>query len=123
MFLTTTNIVRLNHTSLVDAIRDYGNVHLRFLNLNEFAEATPLESFIHSDKLKKSKYRISHTSDVLRFLTLWKFGGTYLDLDVIVAKNTSLKNFACREDSKMINGAILNLDKENGKRVASLLMR
>lgn len=122
MFLTKTNVVRLNHSSLIDAITAYSNVHLRLLNLFEFSRNTPLETFIHTDKLDKSKFQVSHTSDVLRILTLWKYGGTYLDLDVIVLRNTSQKNFACREDGKIINGAVLNLDTKSGKQISSMLI-
>ena len=36
------------------------------------------------DRLMKSNYWISHLSDVLRYVLLYKFGGIYLDLDVMV---------------------------------------
>lgn len=38
-------------------------------------------------QLDDSKFPVSHASDILRYLTLWKYGGIYLDLDVIVLKS------------------------------------
>jgi hypothetical protein len=29
---------------------------------------------------------VVHASDVLRYLTLWKYGGTYLDMDFVIRK-------------------------------------
>lgn len=120
MFLTKTKEVRLNHTLLVKSLQKHSNVRFKYLNAYEFSKNTPLEAWILSDKLAESKFLISHTSDVLRYLTLWKFGGTYLDLDVIVVKNFNLTNYACPEDEKIINSAILNLDKVRGREIASL---
>lgn len=37
--------------------------------------------------MEKSTAPIVHMSDVLRFVTLWRYGGIYLDLDVIVLRN------------------------------------
>jgi hypothetical protein len=29
---------------------------------------------------------LAHASDILRFITLWKYGGTYLDMDFVIRK-------------------------------------
>lgn len=121
LFLTKAgaNHVRLKSSLLVESITNYENVRFKYLNIVDFSRNTPLESWLMTDKLGKSRYLISHTSDVLRFLTLWKFGGTYLDLDVIqVSQVDELTNYACAEDEDTINGAILSLDKGRGKEVA-----
>lgn len=44
--------------------------------------------------LQTSYWPVPHASDILRYTTLYKFGGTYLDLDVIVLKPFDIKNFA-----------------------------
>ena len=44
------------------------------------------------------KYYISHLSDVLRFLLLHQFGGTYLDLDALIVNPLpDIPNFIGRE--------------------------
>ncbi len=45
------------------------------------------------------RYLVSHASDVLRFLLLWRYGGTYLDMDQIFVKAlpTTVRNFVGKE--------------------------
>ena len=40
-----------------------------------------------SKRLEWSRYKVSHTSDVLRVALLWRFGGTYLDTDMMVLRS------------------------------------
>jgi hypothetical protein len=125
MFLTKSKAkhVRLKSSLLLESIRNYENVNFKFVDIIEFSKKTPLENWILSDKLGKSKFPVSHTSDVLRFLTLFHYSGLYLDLDVIVTKNLSLTNFACVEDDAIVNSAILNLDKKRGKEIAEACLK
>lgn len=122
MFVSKTRFVRLKHSLLIDMLTKYQNVHFKYLRIEHFAKNTPLESWFRAEELAKSKYEIAHTADILRLLTLWKYGGTYLDLDVIVAKGVKMTNFACAEDNKVVNNAILSLDKRNGKKIAAMFM-
>nr|CAD7412401.1 unnamed protein product [Timema poppensis] len=62
----------------------YNNIRIRHVNIEHYLEGTPLEEWYKEGALKKSRWPMSHSSDVLRFITLWKYGGTYLDLDVVV---------------------------------------
>lgn len=95
------------------------------LNYYEFVINTPIEEFIMSGKLRKSKYFYEHTSDVYRLLLLWKYGGTYLDSDVIVMR--SLKhlgtNYACAVSSKAVSNSILNFDMNYGYRLVENVMQ
>lgn len=86
--LFTSQVGFRNQTQLpiIDAILSYPNVHFNYLNITQYAEQTPLEEWMRNGKLFRSKYLVSHTSDVLRFLSLWKYGGTYLDLDTVTMK-------------------------------------
>ena len=49
--------------------------------------------------IQTSTYLVSHLSDVLRFLILHNFGGTYLDLDALILQKLpeASKNFVGRE--------------------------
>lgn len=87
----------------------YNNVKIRRLNYENYIKDTPLEHFYKSRKLESSKYSFSHASDILRYLSLWKYGGLYLDLDVIVLK--SLENLPpnyAGYDSENIAVGVLN---------------
>ncbi|XP_050298941.1 lactosylceramide 4-alpha-galactosyltransferase-like [Anthonomus grandis grandis] len=64
----------------------YPNVNILHLDLEKYFKDSPVENLYAEGIIRQSRFAQSHTSDVLRFLTLWKYGGIYLDLDVIVTK-------------------------------------
>ncbi|KAH8260813.1 hypothetical protein KR038_001167 [Drosophila bunnanda] len=76
-----------NTQPLVEAILSYSNVHLRRLNLWSYAAGTPIEEWLKDGSLFLSSYLFSHISDFLRYLTLYRYGGLYLDMDVVVLRN------------------------------------
>lgn len=77
----------INHISdVTNQLKTYKNVNLRHINFVKYANNTPLQDFVISNTIFTSHWPVSHSSDLLRFLTLWKFGGTYLDLDVVLMK-------------------------------------
>lgn len=75
-----------NESDVINKLSEYKNVNLRHINFVRYSYKTPLQEFVTSNKILTSHWPVSHTSDLLRFLTLWKFGGTYLDLDVVLMK-------------------------------------
>ncbi|CAK9829402.1 Lactosylceramide 4-alpha-galactosyltransferase [Anthophora retusa] len=98
----------------------YPNIRIRHINPKEYTRNTPLDTWYKTDALKKSKWPRNHMSDVLRYLTLWKYGGIYLDLDVVVTTSLEgLRNFAGAEDWNHIAAGVMGLDMtEIGRRVA-----
>ena len=107
------------------AVESYGNVHFNSINLLEFARGTLLENFVRRGELQLSEFVVSHTSDALRYLILWKYGGTYLDADVIVKKRLDSfpMNYACDELTDSVNGAVLNLVGNVGRKVARMFLK
>ncbi len=83
------------------------------MNIYKYSEGTPAETFFRIKKFEASLYPIPHLSDVLRVLTLWKYGGTYLDLDIVVQKplDSIPENYAGLEESNSVGSSILNVDK------------
>lgn len=67
-------------------LRFYPNIYYRRINFIEFAAGTPAQEFFKTDKIFQSSFLIETFSDVLRLLTLYRFGGVYLDLDTVVQK-------------------------------------
>lgn len=119
------DIDRLLITPQITAILSYENVHFNSIDLEEFSTGTPLENFMMSGRLHSSIFAVSHTSDALRLLVLWRYGGTYLDTDMIVRQKLDSipSNYACHEVAEGINGAILNLsDDEDGRQLAETFM-
>ena len=73
-------------TKYVQTIFTYPNVHLWKLEIKRHFSKTPLENWNFRAALMNSLWPKEHASDVLRFLTLWKYGGTYLDMDIVILK-------------------------------------
>lgn len=83
IYVLFTSQVGFRNTSrlpIFDALSSYKNIHFHYLNLTKYAQNTPLQNWIKNGALFRSSFVNSHTSDVLRYLSLWKYGGTYLDL-------------------------------------------
>ena len=109
LFLSENGFTNATTTPLINALLEYQNFQIRYLNITQYAEGTPIEALINKGELSRSKYQIEHTADVLRFLTLWKYGGTYLDLDVVVLKPLdSISNYASAESSQFVSIGIIN---------------
>lgn len=124
LFSCPERLRNLQMTPELKSVMTYPNVFIYYLDVKEFSASTPMEEFIRSKKLAKSNFKIEHTSDVLRLLVLWKYGGTYLDTDMIVKKSFEAvkPNFACVQDEFYVNGAILSFDQMKGKHLSSLFM-
>lgn len=103
---------------------------------------------MRNDTLFSSSYVVSHMSDLLRFLrwvggdysewiavsymsdksihSLYKYQGTYLDMDVVVMRNLeNYTNFAAAESNVIVAAGIINLDKTErvGRRFSKLFLR
>lgn len=110
---------------ILDALlTHYSNVHFYYLNITEYAKNTPIEEWILGGALWNSNYMISHTSDVLRYLSLWKYQGTYLDLDVVMLKPLAdmKPNFAGAESNKLIAAGIINFEGATGQMIADMCL-
>ncbi|GLG95315.1 Uncharacterized protein GBIM_02311 [Gryllus bimaculatus] len=82
---------------------------------------TPLQGWLASGALRASRWPVVHASDVLRFLLLWKYGGTYLDLDVLMLRSLGEeKNFGCAESPAAVSVGAFNFALDDpGRRVAN----
>jgi lactosylceramide 4-alpha-galactosyltransferase len=103
-FLTPEDYVNLKPSKFIDILRQYHNIEFVYVNITDFSQHTPLEAWIKSDELANSEYVVSHTSDVLRYLLLYKFSGLSLDLGVIVTNpygKINFQNFAFLREEKV----------------------
>lgn len=111
---------------VLESILSYPNVFLRNLDLWTYSANTPIYKWLKNEELFSSKYVLSHISDFLRYLTLWRWGGTYLDLDVIVKKSLEdiPPNFAGAESDTFIAAGVINLEASGfGHDIAELCLR
>ncbi|XP_034474390.1 lactosylceramide 4-alpha-galactosyltransferase-like [Drosophila innubila] len=94
---------------LIDAILSYPNVQLRQLNLMRYAADTPIDDWFKDGQLFRSSYMVVHISDLLRLVTLYRFGGIYMDLDVVFLRsmeNVPLNYAGAESDTHIANGVM-----------------
>ncbi|GBG74744.1 hypothetical protein CBR_g19150 [Chara braunii] len=95
------------------------NVLVERPNLPYLLRGTPAEIWYRGiDRWSSGEYFFSHITEIIRLASLYKYGGVYLDTDVIVLRElddlhnaigTELANE--RGEPKVLNGAILAFDK------------
>lgn len=95
-----------------DKLRMYSNIHMRNMNLWRYSIGTPIAEWLKTDQLFKSAYLFEHIADIFRMITLFRFGGYYMDLDVIVLKNIDDlgENFIGNDWGFVLNTAFLHLN-------------
>lgn len=77
-----------NCTKMVrNLIKANPNVYFRRIDIEQFSKTTPMEKFFESGRYKNSKHLSVHLADILRLVALWRYGGLYFDLDVVVIRN------------------------------------
>ena len=92
LYLTPNDFLE-DSKKLVSILESYDNIYIRRIHFPTYISDSPLskwyrknlEEFLDADANPKS------ISDIIKFLTLWKNGGIYLDLDVIVQKCVLVK--------------------------------
>lgn len=85
------------------------------LNYEKYTKGTPVEELYTKGKIDFSNYAQSHASDVLRYLTLYKYGGIYLDLDVVIVKSLENlpPNYAGMESEWNVAAGVLSFGADN----------
>ncbi|XP_076266969.1 lactosylceramide 4-alpha-galactosyltransferase-like [Rhynchophorus ferrugineus] len=98
---------------IIQALSSYTNIKLLHINMDRFVEGSPVNDLWKSRKVHNGKYPLSHSSDILRYLILWKYGGIYADLDVIVIKNLDEipENFAGAQEDEYLASGVMGFSK------------
>lgn len=111
---------------LINAVQSYPNVKFRNVNCYDYAKNTPAERWIENDEIFLSPYFVTHLSDFLRLVSLYKFGGIYFDLDFVVLKKLKNMppNFAGDQGSDLVNNAVIGLQRKSTEhRIAEMFLR
>ncbi|XP_077508076.1 lactosylceramide 4-alpha-galactosyltransferase-like [Amblyomma americanum] len=101
-----------NRCSTLRTLSAIPNFRAAFFDVRTEFRDTPLEPWYKRGKWKTAKNKVEDMSDALRWLVLWKHGGVYLDLDVIVLKRLhELKNGGAYQNPGFRGTAVLFFDK------------
>lgn len=115
-----------NISQRISALLQYPNVFLRHNDLWKYTKDTPAQQWFESGVLFQSQFLTAHLSDFLRLMTLWRFGGIYMDLDVIVKEsfdNVPL-NFAGAESEDVVANGVMSYDSNGfGHYIVDMMLR
>ncbi|KAG0730279.1 Lactosylceramide 4-alpha-galactosyltransferase [Chionoecetes opilio] len=108
VFLLMTSPVVDDSSLLQDLRASLRNLHLAHLDTPRLFRESPLEAWHSLRAWEGSKWPTSHYNDALRWLLLWRYGGLYLDLDVVVTHSlTHLYNCTGLESGKWVAAGVL----------------
>lgn len=80
------------------ALLGYKNIKIYSMNVERYVKDTPVEELWRSGRLYESddsKWRVAHLSDVMRYTTLWKYGGIYMDMDMYTTHSFNSETNFC----------------------------
>ncbi|MED6206826.1 hypothetical protein PIB30_030272 [Stylosanthes scabra] len=100
-------------------VKDGYKVAVVMPNLDELLKGTPAHIFSSVwFEWRKTKFYATHYSELIRLVALYKYGGIYLDSDILVLKPiSSLNNSLGMEDDieagRALNGAVMAFEKHS----------
>ncbi|XP_067855946.1 lactosylceramide 4-alpha-galactosyltransferase-like [Heptranchias perlo] len=98
----------------ISLLNCFPNVEIKPLDLKDLFADTPLSLWYSRLDQWWQPYLITTVSDACRIAILWKYGGIYLDTDIIVLKNLlNLTNSIGREQKYLVNTAFLAFDRHH----------
>lgn len=99
----------------IKTLLGFKNVVFGYINVPEYTMKTPVEDLIRRHVIELSVYKVLHYSDLLRLVTLWRYGGIYLDNDVLALKSFDKleRNFVGAESNTTACNAVLGFQDLN----------
>lgn len=99
--------------TLMVALSKYPNIIFKRIDIKNYIRHTQLNEWFKHDPLSGSLHQVSHLSDILRLVTLWKYGGTYMDYDIISLQSIESlgTNFLALESFRFVNSGIISVGK------------
>ncbi|KAK4564326.1 hypothetical protein RGQ29_006408 [Quercus rubra] len=99
-------------------VKDGYKIAVAMPNLDELLEDTPTHVFASVwFEWKKTKFYPTHYSELVRLAALYKYGGIYLDSDIIVLRPLSLLNNSVGMEDHLagssLNGAVMAFRKQS----------
>ncbi|CAH2246415.1 Hypothetical predicted protein [Pelobates cultripes] len=89
----------------------YKNIYFFPLRMDELYKDTPLLDWYKKINPKKEKYWINVGADGSRLASIWKYGGLYLDADVISMRPVPHENFLAAETLSYCSNSVFGLNR------------
>jgi len=101
-------------TAMFSLVVNYRNVHFRHIDLLAYTKHTLFENFVYSGIMNDGRWPVEQHSDMLRILTLWKFCGVYMDLDVVSLKPIPFIDFIGAEfPGKLLGSGVIGIQNKS----------
>ncbi|XP_067851755.1 lactosylceramide 4-alpha-galactosyltransferase-like isoform X2 [Heptranchias perlo] len=97
----------------IPLLSSFKNIVILPLDLKELFSNTRLAEWYEKVNPSTEKYWIHVLSDACRIALLWKYGGIYLDTDIISLKTLEFKNFICSQSENYANSAALGFNRSH----------
>lgn len=112
LFASPTFYPEKNTSPEILSLLRYPNVFFRNNNLWNYTKDSPAEKWFKSEVLFRSHFVTAHISDFLRLMTLWRWGGIYMDLDVVVKESFEAipLNFAGAESEQLVANGVMSFE-------------
>ncbi|CAK1547406.1 unnamed protein product [Leptosia nina] len=114
----------MNDNDALKVLMKIPNVKFARVNIEEYSMGTPAEGFVSSGALNDTACPIMLTEGLVKYLTLYKFGGIFMEKDIIVTKSLSSlpRNWVPKQNEFSIGSGILALSK-NGRSISESALR
>jgi hypothetical protein len=113
---------------IFDRYKSFKQIEFHKFDIEEEAKNTIFENFKHNKDIKNHNFNAAYESDFFRLFMLHKYGGFYIDFDILLLRDLSpLLNYdflyqwgAYPDNKDMINGAVMHFKKDsNANKIAS----
>lgn len=107
-------------------LMEYPNIHFRNVQLRQLCVNTPLDDWIETSALFNSIARYEHASDVIRALIVYRYGGTYMDMDFMMLQHLDAidRNWIAIQKDNYLNGAVFDFRRSGiGRIVMNEILR
>lgn len=103
----------VNQESWLADISFKSRLEIRDIDYENTFSDTPLEYWYSSGKFKETRWEKQNLGNALRLALLWKYGGTYMDMDIISLNPLPNIRMVGREDGTRANNAMLSLSRHD----------
>lgn len=108
------NSQALNRSDLIKSLlQEHENLFFRKLEMKEIIKGTPLDGWYQNSSIDGSSYQLTFDSDISRVVLLYKYGGWYIDSDLLLLKPVDdlVNVITTKWDSPRVNPNFLAFSK------------
>ncbi|XP_068089378.1 alpha-1,4-N-acetylglucosaminyltransferase-like [Hyperolius riggenbachi] len=91
------------------SLSSFPNVYFFPLRMEELFNKTPLISWFQKVDPKKERYWIHVLSDACRFSLVWRYGGIYMDTDIISVQPIPKDHFVAPQNAEEFSSGVFGL--------------